>query len=87
MPKTIKKQTYKNAISYKGHNKRVTIFKEEDGFELEFRLVDGDITIPRAETFLVKNKMVVTKLRITKEAAGMLLDGLLDFNKQIIKQK
>lgn len=85
MNKQIKKQTYKNAISYKGDNRRVTVINDDDSFELDFRIVDGDTTIPRAESYLLKNKMVVTKIKISKEAGAMLLDALSILFKQILK--
>lgn len=79
----IKKTIYEDGISCKFDNRRVTVLEEDDGFLFEFRNIDYDYS-PPAKCFLVKGKMAVTEMRLTREAAEILMINLAELTGCVI---
>jgi len=73
----LKRRNYKNAISYKFDNRRVTVGKKEDGFMFEFRTIDHDYT-PHAICECVHGKLAITNFNISKEAAEIVMMSLAE---------
>lgn len=77
-----KRTEYVNAVSVKFDNRRVTISPQKDeGFYLELRTIDKNS--PKLEEYvdftIVRDKMVVTGIRFSKEAAIVIQDILRDY--------
>jgi len=82
----LKGTRYPNAISTKFDNRRVTVIKLDDGFGVEFRSIPKDSDSIKAKSRIilgvtskiVHGKMLVTQLKLTKEAAEILMLSLAD---------
>jgi hypothetical protein len=73
----LKRRDYKNAISYKFDNRRVTVGKKEDGFMFEFRTIDHNYT-PHANCDCVHGKLAITNINLSKEAAEIVMMSLAE---------
>ena len=72
-----KTTTYRNAISTKFDNRRVTVVKDGDGYTIEFRKIDRDF-MPHQLCELVHGKLAITTINLSKEAAEVLMVQLAD---------
>lgn len=76
--KDVRVTTYKNAISYKLNNRRVTVIDHPDGvIGLEFRNIDHNYT-PHTINECIHGIMARTYLELSGEASEVLLHGLAD---------
>jgi hypothetical protein len=73
----LKRRDYKNAISYKFDNRRVTVGKKEDGFIFEFRTIDHNYT-PHANCDCIHGKLAITNINLSKEAAEIVMMSLAE---------
>ena len=72
-----RKTNYKNAVSYKLHNKRITVVDGGNCFHLDFRIVDGE-NGTRVTSETIHSIMNVTHMTISKESAKYLASALID---------
>jgi hypothetical protein len=72
---TIQQKSYKNCEVFKYKNTRVRVATLEDDYVIELKLLTNDLE-PRALHKVVKDKIVVTGIRITTQAAISLMIGL-----------
>ena len=71
-----KKTIYLNATEYKLENKRVRVGKDDDdGFVIETKTLSNDHTV-RALHRVDKDCIVVTGIKVSREAAMCIMDGL-----------
>ena len=75
--KKVIKTVYPNAVSYKYENRRFTVINSDENFLFEFKVVDGSLS-PRAFCTTERDKVAVTRIRLTKEAAEILLLSLAE---------
>lgn len=73
----IEKTRYKNGISCKFDNRRVTVAESDDIFYFEFKMIDHDYE-PKAICKLVKRKLSVTKINLSREAAEIIMFTLAE---------
>lgn len=73
----IRKINYKNAVSYKLPNKRITVANDGTCFHLDFRIVDGE-NGTRAICETIHSIMDITHIKISKESARYLASALID---------
>jgi len=73
--KTVK---YKNGITTKLPNKRITTFEVEGGVAVEFRVLDDSPTEPRSLFKTIKGKVAQTTIKLSDEAAFVLMMQLAE---------
>lgn len=73
--KTVK---YKNAITSKLPNRRVTTIEEDGCVQLEFRVFDDSPTEPRSLFKTIKGKVAQTTIKLSDEAAFVLMMQLAE---------
>ena len=73
----IKRKTYNNAISCKFDNRRVTVIKGDNEFGFEFKTIDHDYT-PHAHCECVLGKVAITTMKLSKEAAEIVMFNLAE---------
>ena len=73
----VKRTIYKNAISSKFDNRRITIIKRDDDFIFEFRIIDHN-NKPHALCEFVRNKLAITTIINSKEAAEIIMFNLAE---------
>lgn len=71
-------ETFPNAVIVKTHNKKVCVFDIEDSIGLQFLTVSEDLK-PRAKHRVLKDKVVVTTLSLSKEGAVSLYAALYEY--------
>lgn len=74
--KTIKRYSYQNAELFKYENARVALVSlPTDEYHIELKVLSKDIR-PRASHIVKKDRIVLTSIKITEQAALSLLIGL-----------
>ena len=73
----LKRTTYKNWISYKFDNRRVTVLKTDTGFGFQFRSIDPDYS-PHAKCECIHGIVAQTSLSLSKEAAEIIMMSLAE---------
>lgn len=73
----INRTNYRNGISTKFDNRRVTVVKIDEGWILEFRSMDNEPK-PHALCRHVHGKMAITGLILSNEAAELLMRSLAE---------
>lgn len=73
--KTVK---YKNGITTKLPNKRVTTFEVDGGLQLQFRIADDSPTESRTIFRTLRGKVAQTTIQISDEAAWVLMMQFAD---------
>jgi len=77
-PYMIRKTVYKNGISYKLNNRRVTVIEEENGaIQVHFYIVDENPN-PSALCERIRGKVSKTAIRLTREGAKVLAAALIE---------
>lgn len=75
----IKVKRYANGVVAKLRNRTVAIFPQEDNdFIFEFKKVTNDLQ-PHAYHSVIKDKIVVTSIRLTEEATQALFIALSEY--------
>jgi hypothetical protein len=73
----LKRKTYKNAISIKFDNRRVTVAKTGKGFVFEFRIIDNNYS-PACFSELIHGKLSLTTIQLSKEASEIVMMSLAE---------
>ena len=74
----VRQTNYKNGISYKFDNRRVTVWKEEDNkWGFEFRSMNN-VQNPRVSSKTIRGKVAVTAIRLSQEAAELVMLSLAE---------
>lgn len=63
----------KNGITTRLPNKRITTIEEDDGVVLQFRVADNSPTEPRADCRTILGKVSQTTIKMSDEAAWVLM--------------
>jgi hypothetical protein len=71
----VKHFKFNNATSFKLPNRRVTVFKEEDGFAIQWLIAD-ELNVPHAICERIRGKVSTTYVRLTPESAECLMLAL-----------
>lgn len=75
----IKQRNYKNAISFRLLNRRVTVIDlDDDGIGLQFKRLTTEKDVESENVKIVNGKITVTSIRLSLEAAYCLGIGLAD---------
>jgi hypothetical protein len=87
MKKRARLTRYTNAVTIKYDNRRTTIIDEGDYVYQFNRMKDpDDDRIPSARIIHIRDKVIQTEIRISKEGSEMLLAALASmFNVKIVK--
>ena len=67
----IRKTNYRNAISVKFDNRRITAIDRIDSTYINFQIIDHEYT-PKAHCELLRGKVASTTIRLSKEACAIL---------------
>lgn len=75
----IRKRKYKNAVSFKFDNRRLTVVQQESGgYYFEFRIATkqkGRLTYHKR----LKNKVTLTGIQLTQEASEIIMFSLAEY--------
>lgn len=75
----IKQRNYKNAVSYRLLNRRVTVIDlDDDGIGLQFKRLSSEKDVESENVKIIKGKITVTSVRLSVEAAYCLGIGLAE---------
>jgi hypothetical protein len=73
----VKRTEYKNGISCKFDNRRVTVVKMGGEYIFEFKVADGD-PVPHAVCRFDRGKVAVTAFKLSPESSEMMMRSLAE---------